>query len=127
MLTEALACTYGPNIAYAVVNELGLMPGSDATVAPGTFAQAMAMGQTCSDAFMGVDFATRLYCSAVSGGPIFRSACELLEITPASLDTRERHRIDMAMQGLFEQAALRGQSPVPLATARTWLCDLIRP
>ena len=127
MLAEALATTYGPSIANAVVNELGLTPGSDLAVAPQTVAQAMEMTRTCSDAFMGVDFATRLYCSAVSGGPSFRLACKALNIPPAALDMRERHRIDMAMQGLFEQAAVRGQSPVPFETAQAWLRDLIRP
>ena len=127
MLTEVLASTYGPGIANAVVNELGFTHGSDSVVAPDTVAQAMEMAQTCSDAFMGVDFATRLYCSAVSGGPSFRSACETLNIAHAALGIRERHRIDMAMQGLFEQAALRGQSPVPMETAKVWLHSLLRP
>lgn len=125
MFTEALSYTYGQGIAITVARELGLTPSPGTPLSSRTVTLALDMARTSSQALSGVDFGTRLDCSAVVGGPGFTAACQALGIAPASLDSAQRQRIDEAMERKFEQAAAQGQSPVAPDIAQAWLRELL--
>jgi hypothetical protein len=125
LFTEALGQTYGTGIARAVARELGLEPSPGKPLASRTVAQALDMAQTSSQAMSGVDFATRLDCSAAARGAGFQAACRSLGIEPSAIGPQRAAQIDQAMQARFEQAARQGQSPVAPATAQAWLKDLL--
>ncbi|WP_144630598.1 hypothetical protein [Bordetella genomosp. 13] len=125
MFSQALANTYGNGIASAVSRELGLAASPGRPLAARTIELAVDMAQTSRQALDGVDFATRLACSASTGSSVFMSACSQAGINPASLDVQQRHTLDAAMQQRFDQAAASGHSPVSLDTARTWLAQLL--
>lgn len=125
MFSEALARTYGNGIASAVSRELGLSASPGKPLSARTIELAVDMAQTSRHALDGVDFATRLACSASTGSAVFLSACSQAGIDPASVDAQKRQVIDVAMQQRFDQAASAGESPVSLATARTWLSAVL--
>jgi hypothetical protein len=126
MLTDALTRTYGHGVAAAVTHELGLTPHRGEPLSSCEIALAMDMAQTCSDALLGVDFMTRVHCSAVVGGPGFKAACESLGLSPAAFDAAERLCIDIAMRQRFDEAALQKQSPVSPDIAQQWLHSVLR-
>jgi hypothetical protein len=126
MFTEALARNYGQGIASAVSRELGLEPSPGKPLAARSVATALDMAETSSHALSGVDFMTRLAVSAVNGAPAFQQACADTGLLPSALDANRRTLLDQAMQARFEHAAQAGQSPVALATAASWLRDLLR-
>lgn len=125
MFAQALANTYGNGIASAVSRELGLAANPGKPLSSRTIEQAVDMAQASRQALEGVDFATRLACSASAGSSIFMAACNQAGIDPASLDAQQRRTLDADMQQRFDQAAASGQSPVSLDTARTWLSQLL--
>lgn len=125
MFTEALARTYGSGIASAVSRELGLTPSPGKPLSSRTIERAIDMAQTSQQALEGVDFATRLGCSASMGAPVFREVCAELGIPPERIGPDKRQQIDQTMQQRFSEAASSGLSPVPLDTARSWLRELI--
>lgn len=127
MFSQALANTYGNGIASAVSRELGLAASPGKPLSSRTIEQAVDMAQTSRQALEGVDFATRLACSASTGSSVFMAACTQAGIDPASLDAQQRHTLDASMQHRFDQAAATGQSPVSLDTARAWLTQLLGP
>jgi hypothetical protein len=126
LFTEALEHSYGGGIAKTVARELGLEPSPGKPLSTRTVAQALDMAQTSSQALSGVDFITRLECSAGGQGAGFKAACQALGLDPAGLDTRQRQDIDQAMQQKFEQAAAQGLSPVAPETAQAWLRELLQ-
>lgn len=125
MFSEALARTYGNGIASAVSRELGLTASPGKPLSARTIELAVDMAQTSRQALDGVDFATRLACSASTGSTVFLSACAQAGIDPAGVDAQKRQAIDVAMQQRFDHAAGTGQSPVSLGTARTWLSAVL--
>ncbi|MEI2417111.1 hypothetical protein V8Z80_13125 [Orrella sp. JC864] len=125
MFARALADSYGNGIASAVSRELGLDPSPGRPLSARTVSMALDMAQTASMAMEGVDFATRLACSALGGSPAFAAACRQAGVQdPAAVGPALRGEIDAAMQARFETAAAGGQSPVPLSTAQAWLNDI---
>lgn len=125
MFTQALEQTYGHGIASAVSRELGLYPSPGKPLASRAIERALDMAQTSAQALDGVNFITRLDCSATAGGPVFASVCKELGIAPGSVTAQESRRIDQAMQQKFDQAAQSGQTPVAPETARVWLRELL--
>ena len=125
MFTQALGQTYGSGIASAISRELGLTPSPGKPLSSRAIERALDMAQTSRQTLAGVDFATRLDCSAVAGGPVFLGACKAVGMDPGSVTPQERQRIDQAMQQKFEQAAQSGQSPVAPADAQGWLRELL--
>ncbi|MFC4297799.1 hypothetical protein ACFO0J_07065 [Castellaniella hirudinis] len=126
LFTEALAHSYGPGIAQAVARELGLEPSPGKPLSARTVAQALDMAQTSSQALSGVDFVTRLDCSASAQGAGFKAACQTLGLDPSNLDPQRCQDIDQAMQQRFDQAAAQGRSPVAPETAQDWLRALLQ-
>jgi len=125
MFTQALAGTYGKDIAIAVARELGLEPSPGKPLSLRTIEMALDMAQMTRHALEGVDFGTRLDCSATAGGPGFIGACRDLGIAPESVDPAQRQRIDESMAQRFDQAAAQGQTPVSSHTAQEWLRELL--
>ena len=125
MFTQALAQTYGHGIASAVSRELGLAPSPGKPLASRVIQRALDMAQTSAQALEGVNFITRLDCSASVGGPVFVSVCKELGIAPGSVTAGQRQGIDQAMQQKFDQAAQSGQTPVAPEAARAWLRGLL--
>lgn len=125
MPPDLLAKTYGRNIADAVTRKLQSTLGAEDSISSDATTQLMDMAQLCSDTYSGVDFVTRLCCSAASGGVNFRHVCKSLGVSPSIFDACERRRIDSTMDILFQRALQRGRAPVPLQTAQTWLRSLI--
>ncbi len=123
--TNVLGQQYGIGITKAIAQELNLTPSPGRPLSSRTITQALDMAQTAHQALAGVDFLTALQCSAQGSGPIFRAACQTLEINPASLSAPQRQQIDQAMRHHFEQAALSGQTPVRPDIAADWLRDLL--
>jgi len=126
LFTEALEHSYGAGIAKTVARELGLEPSPGKPLSSRTVTQALDMAQTSSQALSGVDFVTRLDCSAGAQGAGFKAACQALGLDPSSLDPQRCRDIDQAMQLKFEQAAAQGHSPVAPETARAWLRELLQ-
>lgn len=126
LFTEALEHSYGTGIATTVARELGLEPSPGKPLSSRTVAQALDMAQTSTQALSGVDFVTRLDCSAGMQGAGFTAACHDLGLDPAGLDPQRRQDIDQAMLLRFEQAAAQGRSPVAPGTAQAWLRELLQ-
>ncbi|KAB0614664.1 BspR family type III secretion system anti-sigma factor [Castellaniella defragrans] len=126
LFTAALEHSYGAGIARSVARELGLEPSPGKPLSSRTVMQALDMARTASQALSGVDFVTRLDCSASAQGTGFKAACQALGLDPSGLDPQRRQDIDQAMQLRFEQAAAQGRSPVAPEAAQAWLRELLR-
>ena len=125
IFSRALADTYGNGIASAVSHELGLQAGPGKPLSARTVERAVDMAETSRVAMTGVDFATQLACSAVSGSAAFNDACRQAGIDPAAITPAQRQAVDTAMRERFDAAAASGLSPVSGDTARGWLRELV--
>ncbi len=126
MFTEALQESYGPGIAKAIAQELGLQPSPGKPLSARTVMHALDMARTAGQALSGIDFVTALEYSAQNEGLGFKSVCQELNLDPGSLDAQQREAIDHALQERFQQAASEGRSPVPPETVRSWLHEVLR-
>jgi hypothetical protein len=126
MFTQALAQTYGPNVAQVVARQLGLESQPGQPLAARVVRAAVEMADTAMTALSGVDFYSRLSASAVANTPVFQNACRECSLDPSAISQERRHQLDLAMQTRFDKAAAEGQTPVSLATAGQWLRELLK-
>lgn len=126
MFIEALQESYGPGIAKAIAQELGLQPSPGKPLSSRTVIHALDMARTAGRALSGIDFVTALEYSAQNAGLGFKAVCQDLNLDPGSLDDQQRKAIDQALQERFQQAASEGRSPVPPETVRSWLYEVLR-
>lgn len=125
MFTQALTETYGRGIASAVAKQLGLEPSPGKPLSSRTVLTALDMANNAKDALVGVDFMSRLNASAVGSTPVFRQACLDCNIDPTAVTPSQRQALDLAMQARFDEAAVAGNSPVPLESVGEWLRELL--
>ena len=121
IFADALERVFSRGIRDAVVRELGLEAKPGQPLASRLVLQAMSMAKASQQALEGVDFMTRLMCSAVSRSAGFVDACRVLGLAPEAISAQQREGIDASMGQRFSQALLQGQSPVAPALAQKWL------
>lgn len=121
IFVHALERAYSPGIRDAVVRELGLAPRPGLPLEARVVLQAMAMAEASRQALEGVDFMTRLMCSAAAQSAGFAEACRTLGLSPEAISAQQRVAIDARMQQRFAQAAHQGQFPVAPELAQQWL------
>jgi len=126
MFTQALTQVYGQGVASAVARQLELTPAPGKPLSSRSVVRAIDMAKTAKDALSGVDFISRLSCSAVGNSPIFQQACKDSKLDPATISANQRKALDQSMSARFEEAAANGESPVSLTTAGHWLRDLLQ-
>ena len=118
---DALEQAYSRGIRDAVVRELGLEAKPGQPLESRLVLQALAMAKASQQALEGVDFMTRLMCSAVTRSTGFVDACRVRALAPEAFSAAQRECIDANMGQRFAQALHQGRSPVAPALAQQWL------
>ena len=126
MFNQALAHAFGQGIASAVSRQLGLIPAPGKALSSRSVVAAIDMANAAREALSGIDFMSRLRCSAVGDSAIFHQACRDTHRAPGDISVAQREALDQAMKARFDQAVSEGASPVSLATAGQWLRDLLQ-
>lgn len=121
IFADALEQAYSRGIRDAVVRELGLEAKPGQPLESRLVLQALAMAKASQQALEGVDFMTRLMCSAVTRSTGFVDACRVLALAPEAFSAAQRECIDANMGQRFAQALHQGRSPVAPALAQQWL------
>lgn len=123
---DALEQRFGAAAQAQVSGELGLHPTPGRPLASKWVEPALAIARRTRNLLAGIDYMTRVACSAGLSGCGFLAACRELAIDPSSLDADTRSRIDAAMAQRFAAAGDLAGGDVTMATARAWLRSLLQ-